>query len=269
MLATSTFLPKDLVEALALALGLGFARGLALAVGACAGRPRPRSRLKDAAAAATTEAATTAYPGVAAEGEALSDDAGAFLRVATNLVKMRSAQHSHAVVVTAIETLGGNGAIESFSVLPRLLRDNVVYENWEGTHNTLVAQTLRDFGRLGLHTGFIHTLRQMGDGLDADLSDAIAPAWAGLTAFEHALPEILDTEDPGVGALLLRPHAERLGDVIFAVALARDVASEPDPERRDADLDVLRFFISEHFSSQPAPVSIQTQRLSKIASLEG
>mgnify|MGYP000450679406 CR=1 FL=1 len=36
--------------------------------------------------------------------------------------------------------LGGNGAIESFSVLPRLLRDNVVFENWEGTHNVLLVQ---------------------------------------------------------------------------------------------------------------------------------
>ena len=34
--------------------------------------------------------------------------------------------------LTGIETLGGNGAIESFSILPRLMRDNIVYENWEG-----------------------------------------------------------------------------------------------------------------------------------------
>ena len=85
----------------------------------------------------------------------LDQEQQAFLRVATNLIKMRSCQHSHRAVLTGIETLAGNGAIESFSVLPRLLRDNVVYENWEGTHNTLIAQTARDFLRSGLHQGFL------------------------------------------------------------------------------------------------------------------
>jgi alkylation response protein AidB-like acyl-CoA dehydrogenase len=44
-----------------------------------------------------------------------------------------------------IEILGGNGTIEDFSVLPRLYRDAIVIESWEGTHNTLCAQILRDF----------------------------------------------------------------------------------------------------------------------------
>ena len=44
--------------------------------------------------------------------------------------------------------LGGNGTIEEFSVLPRLYRDSIVYESWEGTHNVLVAQVLADLRRL-------------------------------------------------------------------------------------------------------------------------
>lgn len=47
-----------------------------------------------------------------------------------------------------IELLGGNGTIEDFSVLPRLYRDSIVYESWEGTHNVLVAQVLADLRRL-------------------------------------------------------------------------------------------------------------------------
>jgi alkylation response protein AidB-like acyl-CoA dehydrogenase len=79
------------------------------------------------------------------EGDATLE---AFHRMALGLNKMRSAISAHEVVVSGIEILGGNGAIESFSVLPRLLRDNVVYENWEGTHNVLLSQTLRDCRRL-------------------------------------------------------------------------------------------------------------------------
>ena len=41
------------------------------------------------------------------------------------------------VVHSAIEVLGGNGTIEDFSPLPRLYRDSIVFESWEGTHNVL------------------------------------------------------------------------------------------------------------------------------------
>ena len=54
-----------------------------------------------------------------------------------------------------IEILGGNGTIEDFSVLPRLYRDAIVIESWEGTHNTLCAQVLRDFVERGLHEAWL------------------------------------------------------------------------------------------------------------------
>jgi hypothetical protein len=54
------------------------------------------------------------------------------------------------VVHGAIEALGGNGTIEDFSPLPRLYRDAIVYESWEGTHNVLCAQVQRDCARLEL-----------------------------------------------------------------------------------------------------------------------
>jgi acyl-CoA dehydrogenase len=54
------------------------------------------------------------------------------------------------VVHRAIEVLGGNGTIEDFSPLPRLYRDSIVFESWEGTHNVLCDQVRRDCMRLGL-----------------------------------------------------------------------------------------------------------------------
>jgi hypothetical protein len=54
------------------------------------------------------------------------------------------------VVHRAIEILGGNGTIEDFSPLPRLYRDSIVFESWEGTHNVLCAQVHRDCARLDL-----------------------------------------------------------------------------------------------------------------------
>lgn len=91
------------------------------------------------------------------------DDAatGAFLRMALNLNKYRSAVLAHEVINTGIEVLGGNGTIEDFSILPRLLRDNVVYENWEGAHNVLLAQVQRDIRRYDVHEPFLDLVYDM------------------------------------------------------------------------------------------------------------
>lgn len=94
-------------------------------------------------------------------GRRTDANSGAFLRMALNVNKMRSAILAHEVIQGGIEALGGNGTIESFSILPRLLRDNVVYENWEGTHNVLLAQVQRDMRRYNVHGSFCDTVRQM------------------------------------------------------------------------------------------------------------
>ena len=57
-------------------------------------------------------------------------------RLMANLNKYISALWSVRHIHNCIDVLAGNGAIESFSSLPRLLRDSIVCENWEGTHNT-------------------------------------------------------------------------------------------------------------------------------------
>lgn len=44
----------------------------------------------------------------------------------------------------AISIFGGNGAIEDFSDIPRLFRDSLVNELWEGPRNVLLAQMYRD-----------------------------------------------------------------------------------------------------------------------------
>lgn len=202
-----------------------------------------------------------------AEAGGLDAAEQAFLRVGTNLAKMRSCQHSHRVVLTAIETLGGNGAIESFSVLPRLLRDNVVYENWEGTHNTLVAQTVRDFQRHHMHEGLLAGLRArfaQAKGLEG----ALEPAVAAVDRGERALGEIAAVQDAGVAGLMLRPVAEALGDALFAASWAVDIAAEPDEARRADEALALRFFCDHHLAlERPARTPAYAAAVARIAAL--
>jgi hypothetical protein len=138
-------------------------------------------------------------------GDATDTERG-FFRVALNLNKVRTAQLGHEAVCRGVEILGGNGAIESFSVLPRLLRDNVVYENWEGTHNTLMLQVLRDSKRLGVHHAFFDWLEQR---LGADSVDGPRAAFAAT----------LGASD-GLATLQLRPICTRLATLVHLAALA-------------------------------------------------
>jgi acyl-CoA dehydrogenase len=69
-------------------------------------------------------------------------------RILVNANKFSTSLAATRVARRGIEALGGNGTIEDFSPLPRLYRDAIVFESWEGTHNVLCAQALRDLARL-------------------------------------------------------------------------------------------------------------------------
>ncbi len=77
-----------------------------------------------------------------------------FYRLVVNLNKYYASLTATNVVRRAIEILGGNGAMENFSVLPRLLRDCVIFEAWEGAHNTLLAQAVRDVQKHQMQDAF-------------------------------------------------------------------------------------------------------------------
>jgi hypothetical protein len=71
-------------------------------------------------------------------------------RFLINLAKYRTGVRLTDSIREAILVLGGNGIVEDFSVLPRLLRDSIIIETWEGSHNTICLQILRDATRSDL-----------------------------------------------------------------------------------------------------------------------
>ena len=126
------------------------------------------------------------------------DETLRYHRFLVNLAKYATSSSATRVVRDAIEVFGGNGTIEDFSVLPRLYRDAIVYESWEGTHNVITQQLLNDFGRL-------------------DLVDIISArceeAKAVLVDAQRAL------EDPAWGALHFRAVLDRLARAIATTSL--------------------------------------------------
>ncbi|MFL6216919.1 MAG: acyl-CoA dehydrogenase family protein [Blastocatellia bacterium] len=71
-------------------------------------------------------------------------------RFLINLAKYRTGATLTASIHDAIMILGGNGIVEDFTILPRLLRDAMIIETWEGPHNTLCLQIMRDAAKANL-----------------------------------------------------------------------------------------------------------------------
>jgi len=146
----------------------------------------------------------------------------AFHRYLVNANKLTCSLAATQAVRESLEILGGNGAIETFSVLPRLLRDAVVYEQWEGTHNTLTAQVLRDLGRLDLTGAVIDRTAMLLKGIaDPELGGIASHALAGFE--ELAVETRRSIDDPAHGAMHFRATLEHLVRA-HQVALLLDAA---------------------------------------------
>jgi alkylation response protein AidB-like acyl-CoA dehydrogenase len=69
------------------------------------------------------------------------------LRELILMQKITTAYESVNVIRKAMSIFGGHGVMEEFSSLPRLLRDAMVNELWEGPRNVLLTQIYRDLQR--------------------------------------------------------------------------------------------------------------------------
>jgi acyl-CoA dehydrogenase len=113
------------------------------------------------------------------EGEAADEDM-AWHRILVNANKVVTSLAATNVCRRGIEAFGGNGTIEDFSPLPRLYRDAIVFESWEGTHNVLCAQVLRDLAKLDavdLAVERVQAPAELGARLRRSVSE---PEWGAL-----------------------------------------------------------------------------------------
>ncbi len=158
-----------------------------------------------------------------ARGEARATDAS-FHRMGVCMNKYWTSVRATQVIHDGIEVLGGNGAIEDFSILPRLLRDAIVMENWEGTHNVLCAQVLKDMHRAQVHEGFFAHL----DGLVSG-----HPALTERLAADRAAAQRLLDAPAEQAAYDIRGFVDRLMVTWQAAAMlqVKGVDVQPDVDR--------------------------------------
>jgi acyl-CoA dehydrogenase len=110
----------------------------------------------------------------AAENASSRGDDALDFRILLSLAKPVLTRLASEQLHEAIMILGGNGIEERFSPLPRLHRDAVIMETWEGPHNVLLTQALRDLQRFDVDPGDF--LRRVGGEPGAGLADRLARA---------------------------------------------------------------------------------------------
>jgi alkylation response protein AidB-like acyl-CoA dehydrogenase len=151
------------------------------------------------------------------------------IRLLVMLAKACATRRATQRIHEAIMLLGGNGIEERFSALPRLWRDAIIYETWEGPHGLLLTRSLSDavkFGAADDPVGFTRQLLGVGDAGDVGEADAVAlgQALADLLAEPEARPRMVAFER----------WATDFYDAFGAHCAARVAASSPSVESRPA-----------------------------------
>jgi alkylation response protein AidB-like acyl-CoA dehydrogenase len=178
-----------------------------------------RVRLRTMAAVATTFRILAMTDRIDTGGG--SPDLVAARRIAVMINKYWTALASTRAARDGIEVLGGNGTIEDFSPLPRLYRDAIVIESWEGTHNTLCAQVLRDFATRGLQQPWLAVLEQeIATLIHPGLAEIASRARQLLAGVAEAIAAMLATDET-TAAARIRHVVDRMCRLTDWVALAQ------------------------------------------------
>jgi len=151
-------------------------------------------------------------------------------RFLINLAKYRTAATLTDSIREAILVLGGNGVVEDFTILPRLLRDALIIETWEGTHNTLCLQIVRDAGRSHLLGRW---QAETGRALEGWPPDFLAATRLRFTNALEKLREIISTgrfADARWAARHARRFVDQIGSVLEIAWMAELAARHAEPD---------------------------------------
>lgn len=188
-------------------------------------------------------------------------------RLLVNINKYWTSIQASLGIRRAQEILGGNGAIEEFSVIPRLYRDAVVFESWEGSHNVLCLQAARDMRKFGLHEDFFAYLQEL-------LAQSTRPELSALRAFleekrvqvQARLARLLTSD-----IVFYQTHVRRIIDELMPLAQAIFMVAEAEWElAQDLETDkpdAIEFFVNRYLRPEYDPLEDAgyTERLQRLA----
>ena len=154
----------------------------------------------------------------------------------------------------AQEILGGNGAVETFSIIPRLYRDSVVYESWEGSHNVLCLQVLRDCQKYHIHRPLLRWITARLESLDTpDLAPYRDTVHHRVQTVERRLNQVLQSP-PELAQLHIRRVLNELMAAFQAVCLMQHYYRETTHQQTAELAPAIRFWIQKHINPTYDPM---------------
>jgi hypothetical protein len=160
-------------------------------------------------------------------------------RFLINLAKYRTASTLTDSVREAILLLGANGIIEDFTILPRLLRDAMIIETWEGTHNTLCLQIVRDASKTNLLDRWRSEIRSALEEWPSGFLSQTRGRFE--QAFKQTLDEVSNERvgDRAWGETHARRVVDRLGGLLELSWMSRMAVGHLDEDATPALLTVV------------------------------
>jgi alkylation response protein AidB-like acyl-CoA dehydrogenase len=168
------------------------------------------------------------------------------LRLFINSLKYLTAKWSIEHIHHALDVLGGNGTIETFSPIPRLLRDAIVCENWEGTHNVLHNQVLKDIHKYSLDELYFSYLADEIDQIDKkspyrdQLVDELNRLKNDMLQFKQ--------QDAELQALQIHLIIDKIAILFCALCLLKEALNQLTVQTSSSKLDCLQYFCMLHIN---------------------
>ncbi len=171
------------------------------------------------------------------------------LRTLVNGNKYLTASWTFNHVHNAIEVLAGNGVIEDFSSLPRLLCDSLICENWEGTHNIMRMQLLRDIHKYQVDELYMQYMH--------DQLTTITAQSAQITLLKQRLDQLqidfatLKQLKPDLQNLQIRSIMDTMMILFSALQLLKEATDQQKNTGDNNKLSCFNYFVDRHINEKP------------------
>jgi acyl-CoA dehydrogenase len=170
------------------------------------------------------------------------------LRLLANINKTTSAAWSVDHIHHALDMLAGNGAIETFSILPRLFRDSIVCENWEGTHNTLSMQVLRDIHKYNIDALYVNFMQgKLEKFKKADARTKIIAQ--SLEQLKNNL-RLLKAQTPELQTLQIKPIVTQMTALFGALNLLQEALQQTATTKSNSKIACFDYFALLHLNNK-------------------
>jgi len=171
------------------------------------------------------------------------------VRLLVNIQKYLTAINSVEHIHQALGILAGNGTIETFSSFPRLFSDCIVCENWEGTHNVLRAQVLRDIHKFDIDKVYFAYMHDEIKKIPSSNSQIITDELLGLEQ-EMLLFRKLDQ---AVQALQIRLIVDRMATLFCSLRLLFEAIDQEKTQASTVKLDCFKYYCLLHLGKKDIP----------------